>query len=81
MSAFIDRENPATTYAFLEHDEIIKYVKRLGFFNEQEQVTVTEVSDGKINHVYRLNGEQKSLILKQAVPYAQNRWGVHADAG
>ena len=71
MSAFIDRENPATTYAFLEHDEIINYVKRLGFYNEQEQVTVTEVSDGKINHVYRLNGDQKSLILKQAVPYAR----------
>jgi len=59
------------TYAFLEFDEIVKYVKKRGFFSEQEQVVVTEVSDGKINHVYRLTGEQKSLILKQAVPYAR----------
>lgn len=71
MNALISQELSTVTYTFLEIDEIVKYVKKHGFFRDQEQVVVTEVSDGKINHVYRLTGEHRSLILKQAVPYAR----------
>jgi 5-methylthioribose kinase len=71
MNLLKNQEGVNDKYAFLSEDEIVKYVKKHGFFLEQEQVSVTEISDGKINHVYRVVGEHKSLIYKQAVPYAR----------
>ena len=58
-------------YQFLNEEGIIQYVKKHGFFREDENVSVTEISDGKINHVYRVTGEKQTLIYKQAVPYAR----------
>ncbi|MFK2825947.1 S-methyl-5-thioribose kinase [Bacillus sp. B190/17] len=71
MSQVTNQQEVKEGYAFLSHEELVQYVKKLGLFHEQEQASVEEVSDGKINHVYRLSGEQKSLILKQAVPYCR----------
>ncbi|AXH98252.1 S-methyl-5-thioribose kinase [Sporosarcina sp. PTS2304] len=59
------------SYRFLETEDIIQYVKNLGLFLESEEVDVIEVSDGKINHVYRLRCGEKTVIFKQAVPYAR----------
>ncbi|MDV6378776.1 hypothetical protein ORD22_11170 [Sporosarcina sp. GW1-11] len=64
-------EQTYTTYRFLETEDIVQYVKNLGFFLESEDVEVIEVSDGKINHVYRLRSNDKTVIFKQAVPYAR----------
>lgn len=60
-----------SAYRFLEKEDIIRYVKNLDFFPCSEDVEVIEVSDGKINHVYRLRDENQSIIFKQAVPYAR----------
>ena len=58
-------------YKFLAEEEIVTYVKKNKLFDEQEKVSVVEISDGKINHVYRLFGEKRTMIYKQAVPYAR----------
>jgi 5-methylthioribose kinase len=71
MSILGTQEKGSDQYQFLNEEEIIHYVKQHGFFREDEQVSVTEISDGKINHVYRVTGEGKTLIYKQAVPYAR----------
>ncbi|KAA9028565.1 S-methyl-5-thioribose kinase [Niallia endozanthoxylica] len=65
------QEKGSNQYQFLNEEDIIHYVKKHGFFREDEPVSVIEISDGKINHVYRLTGEGKTLIYKQAVPYAR----------
>lgn len=70
MGLFMEKEE-TNNYAFLNEEEIVKYVKEHGLFQAEEQMTVTEVSDGKINHVYRLSGDKKTVIYKQAVPYAR----------
>ena len=64
-------EQEFSTYRFLETEDIIRYVKNLGLFLESEDIEVIEVSDGKINHVYRLRSDNRSMIFKQAVPYAR----------
>jgi 5-methylthioribose kinase len=71
MSLLGIQEEVSAKYKFLNEEEIIDYIKKHGFFHEAEQVSVTEISDGKINHVYRVNGESKTVIYKQAVPYAR----------
>src|SRR4051794_29256999 len=71
MSLLGIQEEVSDKYKFLNEEEIIHYVKKHGFFHEEEQVSVTEISDGKINHVYRMIGESKTFIYKQAVPYAR----------
>jgi 5-methylthioribose kinase len=71
MSLLDIQEEVNGLYKFLNEAEIVNYVKQHGLFREEEQVLVTEISDGKINHVYRLAGESKSVIYKQAVPYAR----------
>ncbi len=71
MGLFMAKEEANDQYTFLKENEIVEYVKKYGLFQPQEQVTVTEVSDGKINHVYRLAGTEKTVIYKQAVPYAR----------
>lgn len=67
----IESNNDYNVYRFLETKAIKSYVKKLGLFHENEVISVDEVSDGKINHVYRLKSDEKSLIFKQAVPYAR----------
>ncbi|PIC80822.1 S-methyl-5-thioribose kinase [Sporosarcina sp. P18a] len=70
MDVFVNEQN-YTTYRFLEIEEIKQYVRNLGLFPEPGDINVIEVSDGKINHVYRLQNEYRSIIFKQAVPYAR----------
>lgn len=71
MSLLSIQEEGIDPYQFLNEEDIIQYVKKHGFFREDENVSVIEISDGKINHVYRVTGENKTLIYKQAVPYAR----------
>jgi 5-methylthioribose kinase len=71
MSLLTTQEEVNDKYIFLNEDEIVQYVKKHGLFLEQEQVSLKEISDGKINHVYRLTGEHGTVIYKQAVPYAR----------
>lgn len=71
MSLFSIQEESVDHYQFLNEEGIIQYVKKHGFFREDENVSVIEISDGKINHVYRVIGENQTLIYKQAVPYAR----------
>ena len=73
MTLLTTQENDVQKYKLLDHKEIVKCVKNLRFYRDEEQVSVTEVSDGTINHVYRLTGEySEKIIFKQAVPYARN---------
>lgn len=71
MSLLIGEVEAQANYAFLNEEEIVNYVKKHELFKEHESVSVQEISDGKINHVYRLVGENHTLIYKQAVPYAR----------
>src|SRR3954447_18482056 len=71
MSLLGIQEEGSKQYQFLNEEGIIQYIKKHGFFREDENVSVIEISDGKINHVYRVTGENKTLIYKQAVPYAR----------
>lgn len=71
MSLLGIQEEGSKQYQFLNEEGIIQYIKKHGFFREDETVSVIEISDGKINHVYRVTGENQTLIYKQAVPYAR----------
>jgi 5-methylthioribose kinase len=71
MSLLGIQEEGSKQYQFLNEEGIIQYFKKNGFFREDENVSVIEISDGKINHVYRVIGEKQTLIYKQAVPYAR----------
>ncbi|KKB43085.1 S-methyl-5-thioribose kinase [Bacillus thermotolerans] len=69
MSVQVNQAEDRKQYRFLDEEAIRQYVKTAGLF--QGQVAIEEVSDGKINHVYRLAGDGKTMIFKQAVPYAR----------
>ena len=58
-------------YAFLNEQKIAQYVKDLELFPQEAELHVVEISDGKINHVFRIYSEEHSVIYKQAVPYAR----------
>ena len=44
-------------YRILTEEQILTYAREKGFFSEQEQLTVQNLADGKINHVFRVRGE------------------------
>ena len=59
------------TYAFLDEQDIAQYVKKIELFPQTAELQVVEISDGKINHVFRIYSKENSVIYKQAVPYAR----------
>lgn len=58
-------------HALFTVEEVVQYAKKQGYFAENEAVTAQEIGDGNINYVFRLSGANRSLIFKQAVPYAR----------
>ncbi len=61
-------------YKILNEESAKKYsVENLKFFPNEDSLTCTEIGDGNLNNIFRLvhTGAKKSLILKQALPYAR----------
>ena len=60
-------------YESLTEERAILYAKGLNFFSEDAELSCSEIGDGNLNYVFHIkesNGD-KSLILKQALPYAK----------
>ena len=73
-------------YKLLDQDSAIEYAKSKKLFQSDEKITCQEIGDGNINYVFRLKGEKKSYIFKQADellrssqrPLSQNRMDIEA---
>jgi 5-methylthioribose kinase len=61
------------TYRALTVDTVAEEVASLNYFSDVSKLHVTEISDGKLNYVFRLQELEtgKSLVVKQALPYAK----------
>ena len=53
-------------YKLLDQESAIEYAKSKKLFQSDEKVTCQEIGDGNINYLFRLKGEKKSYIFKQA---------------
>jgi 5-methylthioribose kinase len=64
-----------SAYEPLNELTVLDVVKGLDFFEDgsNERLTVEEIGDGNLNLVFRIaqSGSKKSLIVKQALPYAK----------
>lgn len=62
-----------SSYHRLEKNEVEEYVKHIGLFSNEEKIKIEEIGDGNINFVFRAKSVDtgKSVIVKQAVPYAR----------
>ncbi|ASV66627.1 S-methyl-5-thioribose kinase [Cytobacillus sp. FSL W7-1323] len=58
-------------YRALTEESACEYVKSLKLFLPDEKMTVEEIGDGNLNYVYRITSNHKSVIIKQALPYAK----------
>ncbi len=61
-------------YRALTEQEAVEYVRQLpGLFEPDSRLTSTEIGDGNLNLVFHIReeGTQKSVIVKQALPYAR----------
>ena len=61
-------------YKILNEEEIKKYsVEKLKAFSDISNLSCTEIGDGNLNNIFRVvdNKTNKSLIIKQAPPYAR----------
>ncbi|TCP29937.1 5'-methylthioribose kinase [Scopulibacillus darangshiensis] len=60
-------------YRKLTAEDAVEYVKSVpGLFSKQATLSGSEISDGNMNFVFRVaerENEEKSVILKQALPY------------
>lgn len=73
-------------YKLLDQESAIEYAKSKKLFQSDEKITWQEIGDGNINYVFRLKGEKKSYIFKQADellrssqrPLSQNRMDIEA---
>ena len=73
-------------YKLLDKESAIEYAKSKNLFQSDEKITCQEIGDGNINYVFRLKGENKSYIFKQADellrssqrPLSQNRMDIEA---
>lgn len=73
-------------YKLLDQESAIEYAKSKKLFQSYEKITCQEIGDGNINYVFRLKGEKKSYIFKQADellrssqrPLSQNRMDIEA---
>lgn len=55
---------------FSSDQDVIDFVQtHTAVFNNSPDLTVTEIGDGNINFVYRVDDGAQSLIVKQALPY------------
>ncbi len=60
-------------YEKLDEVKVIEYVKKLGIFPEDANLTAREVGDGNLNYVFIVKDEKsgKSVAVKQALPYVR----------
>lgn len=60
-------------YESLTEEQAILYAKRLNLFSDDAQLTCSEIGDGNLNYVFRIQDPRsgKGIILKQALPYAK----------
>lgn len=73
-------------YKLLDQESGVEYAKSKKLFQASEIITCQEIGDGNINYVFRLKGEKKSYIFKQADallrssqrPLSQNRMDIEA---
>lgn len=73
-------------YKLLDQESAIEYAVCKKLFQASEKITCQEIGDGNINYVFRLKGEKKSYIFKQADallrssqrPLSQNRMDIEA---
>ncbi|MCI2255085.1 S-methyl-5-thioribose kinase [Domibacillus sp. PGB-M46] len=60
-----------SSYEPLTIDSAVALVKKLGLLTETDTVSANEIGDGNLNYVFHIKGTEKSLIVKQALPYAK----------
>ncbi|MEJ8752265.1 S-methyl-5-thioribose kinase [Lagierella sp. ICN-221743] len=73
-------------YKLLDQESGVEYAVSKKLFQSDEKITCQEIGDGNINYVFRLKGEKKSYIFKQADellrssqrPLSQNRMDIEA---
>jgi 5-methylthioribose kinase len=58
-------------YAPLTEESARAIAKELAYFTADEAITCEEIGDGNLNLVFRVKGNDKSIIIKQALPYAK----------
>lgn len=73
------------SYAILTPETITDYLQKtpsLVRFLGEDDWEITEIGDGNLNYVYRVQSRQANLILKQAVPYLRcvgENWKLSRD--
>ena len=58
-------------YYSLTEITAVQYAKDYGYFEEKANVICHEIGDGNLNYVFKLDDGEKSIIIKQALPYAK----------
>ena len=58
-------------YYALTETTAIQYAKEHGYFEKKANVVCHEIGDGNLNYVFKLDDGEKSIIIKQALPYAK----------
>lgn len=58
-------------YYSLTETTAIQYAKEHGYFDKKANVVCHEIGDGNLNYVFKLDDGEKSIIIKQALPYAK----------
>ncbi|WP_369902822.1 S-methyl-5-thioribose kinase [Bacillus manliponensis] len=58
-------------YQSLTEETAVLYARKHDYFTENEDVKCQEIGDGNLNYVFHLRSKHKSLIIKQALPYAK----------
>lgn len=58
-------------YMEMTNDKIISFVKEIGLFKKEDNLSAQEIGDGNLNYVFRVKNidNGKSFIVKQALPY------------
>lgn len=66
-------ENLSMPYHHLNDHSVTQYLRAAGVFPKAAELAVTEIGDGNINMVFRVQEEKtgQSAILKQAFPYVR----------
>lgn len=63
---------PMTAYRTFTEKDVIKYVRKQGYYKKGQDLTCVEMGDGNLNLVFRVSdSDNNSLIVKQALPYAR----------
>lgn len=76
--------NHYDSYFLMDSGDVSGYVKsRIDFFGKDEALTVEEIGDGDVNYIFRVQGTEKSLVVKQAgrVTRVDPTWELTTDRG